>query len=423
MGLFDKQALSDQAKLLVITDFLSRDRIITHNAHSLLKPLILDNDPLVLKLLPLIEASSASDGAEEKDAFIDGIYSLIDSVTEGMFNELFAECGLEVAKHSSKAERADKELTSERSLIYGEVEFRSFTEVLRKICTNVPAGGTFIDIGSGSGKAVMAARMTQDFSTCVGVEIMDGLAALADEIGEKYHSGFRDRLSTRISNECEFLKADFLEVDWSSASVVFANSTCFTDSLMASIADKAKSCDPGAYLVTFTKGINCDDGAFELVEKKRYNMSWGPATVFIHRRADSNGRRTEEEEEEEEEVSDSDEDVSDEEDSDIDSGFYSSSAGGLDEDVTPATSVNSSIDFGAPPSPSTPTQPPRVSTGSPQPLSPGMRRVHAEERLETVTSPKDTMLMHRKRMRGKKMQEAHEKRQQGREGGGDDNLF
>jgi hypothetical protein len=172
--------------LLVITDFLSRDRIITHNAHSLLKPLILDNDPLVLKLLPLIEASSASDGAEEKDAFIDGIYSLIDSVTEGMFNELFAECGLEVAKHSSKAERADKELTSERSLIYGEVEFRSFTEVLRKICTNVPAGGTFIDIGSGSGKAVMAARMTQDFSTCVGVEIMDGLAALADEIGEKY---------------------------------------------------------------------------------------------------------------------------------------------------------------------------------------------------------------------------------------------
>ncbi len=28
---------------------------------------------------------------------------------------------------------------------------------------------------------------------------------------------------------------------------------------------------------------------FEVLEKKRYKMSWGPATVFIHRRLNANG--------------------------------------------------------------------------------------------------------------------------------------
>jgi len=39
------------------------------------------------------------------------------------------------------------------------------------------------------------------------------------------------------------------------------------------------------------------------------------------------------------------------------------------------------------------------------PLSPGMRRIYAEEQLGVMTSPKDTMLMQRKRMRGKKANE------------------
>jgi hypothetical protein len=30
-------------------------------------------------------------------------------------------------------------------------------------------------------------------------------------------------------------------------------------------------------------------GTFELLERKRYRMSWGPATVFIHRRLRADG--------------------------------------------------------------------------------------------------------------------------------------
>ena len=45
---------------------------------------------------------------------------------------------------------------------------------------------------------------------------------------------------------------------------------------------------PGTIFVTFTKGLNLPRH-FEVLEQKRYKMSWGPATVFIHRRLQEDG--------------------------------------------------------------------------------------------------------------------------------------
>ena len=39
---------------------------------------------------------------------------------------------------------------------------------------------------------------------------------------------------------------------------------------------------PGARLITLTLPVT--HGAFELLEKRNFKMSWGAATAFIHRR-------------------------------------------------------------------------------------------------------------------------------------------
>lgn len=44
----------------------------------------------------------------------------------------------------------------------------------------------------------------------------------------------------------------------------------------------------GAIFVTFTKGLNSPH--FEVLDRRRYKMSWGPATVFIHRRVHDSGQ-------------------------------------------------------------------------------------------------------------------------------------
>ncbi|GMH50463.1 hypothetical protein TL16_g00778 [Triparma laevis f. inornata] len=439
---------------MVVLDFLSRDGIISRNAQSLLKELVLVNDPNMMSILPMIEGPESN----SEKGFISKLYQLADRKASEEFDRLFEDCSIEVAKSASKGERADKELTKERSLIYGEVEFDSFAVVLRKICSGfskdmapMDRNKVFYDIGSGSGRAVMIARMTQDFKTCVGIELMENLAALADNIKEKYVAGnYSEKLYETVGKDVEFHQADFLKFDWSDGDLVFANSTCFTDELTAAIAERSKGMKAGSYLVTFTKGIISD--AFELVEKKRYVMSWGPATVFIHRRLGRNGESVGpsdlkdwtdegekeiheavvEEDEDEDDYEDeyssgeseeeSEDEDADEED-DTGSGFYSESQAS-NYVITPATSVNSSFECADSSAPNTPMshassvssgRPPRVETGSPGlrvqnpsnfPLSPGMRRVHAEESLGGITSPKDTMLMQRKRMRGKKMAEA-----------------
>lgn len=53
-------------------------------------------------------------------------------------------------------------------------------------------------------------------------------------------------------------KGSFLDYDWSDGDLVFANSTCFHDPLMAEMSHKAESLKPGAIFVTFTKGLSSD---------------------------------------------------------------------------------------------------------------------------------------------------------------------
>ena len=210
---------------------------------------------------------------------------LITTCQENLFDALYSDCPLSYAKALSKGERLEKDLNSDKNLIYGEVEFASFNKILRKI--NADPGSTFYDLGSGSGRAVFIARLTQDFKVCRGIEILDSLHIASLELENKYYQYFKEYLNQTMEQDVEFIRGSLLKYDWSDGDVVFMNSTCFSDELMEDIASKAKDLKPGAFVVSFTKGLQSD--CFEVLEQKRYLMSWGPATVFIHRRLKEDG--------------------------------------------------------------------------------------------------------------------------------------
>jgi hypothetical protein len=67
-------------------------------------------------------------------------------------------------------------------------------------------------------------------------------------------------LITTALQQCT--SCSFLDYDWSDGDVVFANSTCFTEQLMVSLALQGESLKPGAFLITFTKGL--DSKAFKV---------------------------------------------------------------------------------------------------------------------------------------------------------------
>lgn len=273
--------MNEPAKLLLLITLLAKDRIISNNNKAFLKELILRRDA---RLSPLV-AKFETSGAGENASFLDDLHELVAAETLALFDELFADTSLEVGKALSKGEREQKQLSEEKSLIYGEVEFASFYRVLRKI--NADPGLIFYDLGSGTGKAVMAARMTQDFSKCIGIEILQSLHNQAEKIVTRFNESFKDHLTLGQSQYTQVFCGSFTDYDWSDGDVVFANSTCFGDELMLSLSQQAESLKPGSFVVTFTKGLTST--AFELLERKRYRMSWGPATVFIHRRLNLDG--------------------------------------------------------------------------------------------------------------------------------------
>mgnify|MGYP006138195815 CR=1 FL=1 len=124
--------LSPQGKLLVLIDFLSRDRIITFASASILKDLVFTNDASMLSLLPLLNDDDNSKSSSTE--FITALYQVLDVHSEMVFDSLFSECTLDRAKSASKGERSLKKMNGDtpttinghkveaKSLIYGEVE-------------------------------------------------------------------------------------------------------------------------------------------------------------------------------------------------------------------------------------------------------------------------------------------------------------
>lgn len=94
-------------------------------------------------------------------------------------------------------------------------------------------------------------------------------------------------------------------LDWHSADVIFANSTCFTPELMQKLATKAEVLKKGTIFVTATNpyepqhllccthvvivmgvSVVCRlvSEVYEMMEEYRMPETWGSATIFIHRR-------------------------------------------------------------------------------------------------------------------------------------------
>lgn len=120
------------------------------------------------------------------------------------------------------------------------------------------------------------------------MEILHSLHNQATVIVDRYNAGFKNLLALGQSQYANVFEGSFTDFDWSNGDVVFANSTCFSDELMAELSQQAEKLKSGAIVVTFTKGMTSK--AFEVLERKRYRMSWGPATVYIHRRLNHDGK-------------------------------------------------------------------------------------------------------------------------------------
>ena len=152
--------------------------------------------------------------------------------------------------------------------------------------------GIFYDLGSGTGKPIIAMSLMHKFRKLIGIEYIENLIKLSNPIKQNYNITINDNFQKNkklftfdLPNIIEFVQGDFFKHSWEDATIIFANSTCFSTEMMNNIANKAnKECKSKTIIITFTKKLNKLNKDWEIRNGFRRLMTWGIATIYVHRR-------------------------------------------------------------------------------------------------------------------------------------------
>ena len=159
----------------------------------------------------------------------------------------------------SKRERVETRQEENRNLIYGELGFQAVHDILEHA-----KGEILVDLGSGAGKALVAAALLHPFTECIGVEILEGLHCLATELKKQFDAtNHKTRLTVH--------RGDILTFDVSvlkKADVVIIHCSCFTDHLMTALTKR---------LATHLKS----DAVVATVARSLRSPAFEPLTSFL----------------------------------------------------------------------------------------------------------------------------------------------
>jgi hypothetical protein len=117
------------------------------------------------------------------------------------------------------------------------------------------------------------------FTKCIGIELLKDLYELSKSLLDKPREDL-------LCKDINFILGDILEYqyDYENTSLLFANCKTFDKSLMNSIAAKLKQMPKDVIFITTTQTINDYDEDWEIIDRIKRLMSWGSATIYIHKK-------------------------------------------------------------------------------------------------------------------------------------------
>jgi len=158
---------------------------------------------------------------------------------------------------------------------YGEIDFRSFIAIL---CLAKPNEKTkFYDLGSGTGKAVLACAMVFNVNKSVGIELFSLLHHAALEIKQDLANLPEYKENIKKIN---FINENFLTADFSDATIIFINATALFGESLKLLTNRLSQLKPGTIIITTSKKLKNPN--FQLVKTAPMQMSWGVVYAYIH---------------------------------------------------------------------------------------------------------------------------------------------
>lgn len=127
----------------------------------------------------------------------------------------------------------------------------------------LPKRGIFYDLGSGIGRPVFGASLLHPFDKCIGIELLSSLHSISMEVLNKWTDciGADDKLRSFVRSNAQqvtFIQGSILDsstIDWTDGDIVFANSTCFDNSMMQTLLEISTTMKIGSIFITLSQPL------------------------------------------------------------------------------------------------------------------------------------------------------------------------
>ena len=190
---------------------------------------------------------------------------------ESMFEQLYANIdGFTLSRDARMGHDA-------LDYVYGEINFVSFIALLS--LAKPDKNTIFYDLGSGTGKAVLACAMVFKVKKSVGIELFKPLHGVACKQQQtlscipEYNS---------ISQAIHFIHQDFLTVNLCQATLVFINATGFIGATWIAISQRLTDTKNCTTVISTSKALIST--AFTTTHITTVQMSWGVVKAYIQQR-------------------------------------------------------------------------------------------------------------------------------------------
>lgn len=194
---------------------------------------------------------------------------MIEERIEQIFNKLYGE--IDGYRISTKSRLETKKETE--NLLYGEISLESCQKILERAN---PKKGKFYDLGSGTGRVVIAMQLLGNFEKSIGVELLEGLHEKATELHTVFaQNGFSDE-----AKNIQFFNDDLFNINLEDADFVILNHPFKEGEAFPRLENKfVQELRPGTKIVSTIRAL--ENKKFKRLGNANYEFSWGNSTAYF----------------------------------------------------------------------------------------------------------------------------------------------